>query len=100
MPYNQQMLGALRSALEYLRAATVTGMPLLAFIATGMNVESSWCDSIQTNRAPPSAGFQSVSPDYFKTFGIQVLKGRSFSEQDTPSTVRVAVVNDKFERRT
>jgi putative ABC transport system permease protein len=44
----------------------------------------------------PGTGFQSVSPDYFKTFGIQVTKGRTFSEQDTASSVRVAMVNQEF----
>jgi putative ABC transport system permease protein len=47
----------------------------------------------------PGAGFQSVSPDYFTTFGIQVLKGRSFNNQDTASSVRVAIVNEEFTRR-
>ena len=28
----------------------------------------------------PGAGFQSVSPDYFKTFGIPLLRGRTFNE--------------------
>jgi putative ABC transport system permease protein len=44
----------------------------------------------------PGAGFQSVSPDYFKTFGIQVLEGRPFNDQDTESSVKVAIVNQEF----
>ena len=47
----------------------------------------------------PGAGFQSISPDYFKTFGIQVLKGRVFNDQDTATGVRVAMVNEEFANR-
>jgi putative ABC transport system permease protein len=47
----------------------------------------------------PGTGFQSVSPDYFKTFGIQLIQGRTFNEQDTSSSVRVAMVNEEFARR-
>ena len=45
------------------------------------------------------AGFQMVTPDYFKTFGIQLLKGRSFTEQDLDGSPRVAMVNEDFVRR-
>ena len=44
----------------------------------------------------PNADFQMVTPDYFQTFGIRVLKGRSFTPQDVASTVKVAMVNQAF----
>jgi putative ABC transport system permease protein len=47
----------------------------------------------------PDAGFQMVTPGYFDTFGIRVVRGRSFTEQDTPENVRVAMVNEDFVRR-
>ena len=34
-----------------------------------------------------------------QTFGIALIKGRTFSEQDTASSVKVAVVNEEFARR-
>jgi putative ABC transport system permease protein len=37
-----------------------------------------------------------VTPDYFRTAGISLLKGRQFSEQDNASTPRVVMVNQKF----
>ena len=45
------------------------------------------------------AGFQMVTPGYFNTFGIRVVAGRSFTEQDAPGSVRVAMVNEDFVRR-
>jgi predicted permease len=37
-----------------------------------------------------------VSPGYFRTMGIPLLRGRDFSEQDRPDSVPVAVVSQAF----
>jgi len=47
----------------------------------------------------PGAAFQMITPDFFKTFGIQMVKGRSFSEQDIEGSPRVAMVNENFVRK-
>ena len=47
----------------------------------------------------PNAGFGAVTPDFFKTFGVRMMKGRAFTEQDSPSNVKVAIVNEEFVRR-
>nr|HLW85306.1 ABC transporter permease [Candidatus Sulfotelmatobacter sp.] len=96
--YNQQMLSVLRSVPGVFSAATVTGMPL-RFHSDGMPFTVVGGPTYEDPSQRPDAGFQSVSPDYFKTFGIQVLKGRAFNEQDTASSVRVAIVNEEFANR-
>jgi putative ABC transport system permease protein len=52
--------------------------------------------------APPGSGTSSiyylVSPEYFVTMGIPVLKGRSFTNDDRDGTPRVCVINDAFAR--
>jgi predicted permease len=45
------------------------------------------------------AGFQMVTPGYFETFGIRVIKGRHFTEQDTASSARVAMVNETLAKQ-
>ena len=45
------------------------------------------------------AVFQMATPDYFKTFGIQLLKGRTLTEDDVDGSARVALVNEHFARR-
>jgi len=40
-----------------------------------------------------------VSPDFFRTLGTPLLRGRFFSSEDRPDTVRVAIVNDAMARR-
>ena len=47
----------------------------------------------------PGAGFNMVSPGYFTTFGIQVLRGRGFSDSDRQGTQPVAIVNETFAKR-
>jgi putative ABC transport system permease protein len=96
--YNQQMLRVLRSAPGVSAAATVTGTPLRG-TSDGMPFTLVGGPTYNDPSHRPGTGFQSVSPDYFKTFGIDVVKGRSFSEQDTASSVRVAMVNEEFANR-
>jgi putative ABC transport system permease protein len=40
-----------------------------------------------------------VSATYFQTLGMPLVAGRSFSEQDRPTTIQVAVVNRAFVQR-
>jgi putative ABC transport system permease protein len=44
------------------------------------------------------AGFQSVSPDYFTTFGIPFKRGRALADTDRNGSMGVAVVNEAFGR--
>jgi putative ABC transport system permease protein len=37
-----------------------------------------------------------VTPDYFNAFGIQLISGRGFTDQDMAGTVKVAMVNQDF----
>jgi putative ABC transport system permease protein len=40
-----------------------------------------------------------VGNDYFRTMGIRLLKGRTFTEQDTPQSGKVVVVTEEFVRK-
>jgi putative ABC transport system permease protein len=76
----------------------MTGMPLegsgfgMGFTLVG---NPTYTDPSQR----PGAGFGMVTPDYFQTFGIRLVRGRVLSEADTASTVKVAVVNEDFVRK-
>ncbi|HXT70600.1 MAG TPA: ADOP family duplicated permease [Vicinamibacterales bacterium] len=52
---------------------------------------------------PDERGFSSswnrVGPAFFETHGTRIVRGRAIEERDTPSTGRVAVVNETFVRR-
>lgn len=45
-----------------------------------------------------SADIRSVSPDYFGIMGIPLLKGRFFSNADSPGSARVVIINQEFVR--
>ena len=47
----------------------------------------------------PQARFHIVTPDYFKTLRIPLLKGRDFTDRDDLQTPLVAVINETFARR-
>src|SRR4029079_10338585 len=47
----------------------------------------------------PGAGFNMVTPAYYKTFGIHMTRGRAFTEQDRTPGVPVAIVNDTFVKK-
>jgi len=43
-----------------------------------------------------SANRNLVTPEYFATLGMRLLKGRDFNERDTPATPHVVIVNEAF----
>jgi putative ABC transport system permease protein len=47
----------------------------------------------------PQARFHLVTPDYFRTLRIPLLKGRDFTDRDDLDAPLVAVVNETFARR-
>jgi putative ABC transport system permease protein len=46
-----------------------------------------------------NADFETVTPDYFQTFGIRIVRGRTFTDTDNASSMRVAMVNETFASR-
>ena len=79
--YYRQILNRIQAVPGVSAAAAVTGSPLLG-TSDGMPfsvVGGPVVDFAQR----PAAPFQSVTADYFKTFGIRVVRGRTFNDQDS-----------------
>ena len=46
-----------------------------------------------------SADYRDVTPQYFGTMGIPLLRGRAFTEHDTPDNPRVVIIDEALARR-
>jgi len=77
-------------------ASAVASLPL-----TGDNISSSI--EIEGQPAPmgsrPSADFNVVEPNYFRTVGIALFEGRDFTERDDSKSNPVVIVNQALARR-
>src|SRR5262245_23922672 len=47
----------------------------------------------------PVAGFQIATTDYFRPMGMQIRRGRAFTESDRNGSPQVAIVNESFARQ-
>jgi putative ABC transport system permease protein len=69
-------------------ASLGTAAPLLGYSSmTVMDIQG------QAPGQPNAVGLHSVSPDYFATLGITIVRGRVFTPQDRIGAPRVAVIN-------
>jgi predicted permease len=93
--YYQQMIQSIKAVPGVLDAAVSVGLPLegsgfgMPFTIAG---QPDFADPSQR----PGAGFDMITPDYFKTYSIPILRGRAFTVQDNAASVHVAMVNKKF----
>jgi len=77
--------------------AVADGLPILR--------DANWAPFNIEGRSPPEPGNQTwairyiVSPEYFQTLGIQLLKGRGFTAQDMPNSPPVAIIDETFARQ-
>ena len=94
--YYRQILNRIQAIPGVSAAAAVTGTPLRG-TSDGMPFSLVGGPVVDYAQRPGSP-FQSATPDYFKTFGIHVVRGRTFTDQDSATSVRVAMVNEEFVR--
>lgn len=95
--YYQQLNERIKAVPGVSRVATVTGIPALG-ANLGVRVSIVGQPVANPNERPGSA-LQIVTPDYVDALGIRVTKGRNFTEYDSASSPRVAMVNESFVKR-
>ena len=83
------------------RVRTLPGVQSAAY-ANRMPLRGGWGGSIYVDTAPDQdsdVDLQAVSPGYFETLGIPLMRGRLLTDQDHTGQPRVAVVNQAFVRQ-
>jgi putative ABC transport system permease protein len=74
-----------------------TGMPI---IGTNFGMPFNLAgQAVDDPSSRPGAGFNMVTPEYFRTFGIRMLQGRELTAQDAAGGLPVAVVNETFAKK-
>ena len=90
--YYRQILASIQTVPGVQESTVMSGLPLKV---PGFNMPFR-ITGLANPEVHLSASVQQVSPDYFKTFGIHITKGRTFTDQDDASSVKVAVVSQRF----
>ncbi len=96
--YYKQILSSVSSVPGVTSASAMTGLPLFG-AGFGMPFTIVGKPAFNDPSMRPNTGFGMVTPDFFKTFGIRIVNGRSFTDQDAASSVKVAVVNEDFVKK-
>ncbi len=96
--YYNSMLRSLRRTPGVSSATLTTGLPL-RFVGSGVKFSLVGGRSDSDPTQQPETGFNSIAPGYLRTFGTPLLEGRAFTEQDSATGLRVALVNREFVRR-
>ncbi|MFZ0633167.1 MAG: ABC transporter permease [Acidobacteriaceae bacterium] len=93
--YYRDILAHIDAVPGVQHATAMTGMPLYG-AGFGMPFTIVGGPTYADPSQRPTANFGMVTPDYFATFGIRVERGRIFSEQDTATSPKVAMVSESF----
>lgn len=92
----RQVVKRMRAVPGVISASAAASLPL-----TGDNIASSV--EIEGQPTPmgsrPTADFNAVEPDYFRTLHVPLLAGRDFSEHDDARSTPVVIVNRTFADR-
>jgi putative ABC transport system permease protein len=97
LAFFQQTLERVRALPGVEAAAAVSPLPL-------SGGHSSGGFAIEGRPSPPTeqtlnAGYCQISPDFFKTFRVPLIKGRLIAESDVAKTPLVIVINESLARK-
>jgi predicted permease len=95
----ERVPAVLRDLLQ--RLAAKPGVAAVAQVAMAPISGSGWNGTvrIQANDAGKESYFNRSGPDYFRTMGTTLIAGRDFTDRDTLSSPKVAIVNEVFASR-
>ena len=89
----QRLLAAAQATPGVVSATRQTSVPLWSNSSTRLSVAG-----IDTVSRLGQFNYNAVGPDYFRTFGTRITRGRAITAQDTRESQRVAVVSENMAR--
>ena len=95
--FYRQLLDRIGALPGITAVSASTGMPIIG-VNFGMPFNLAG-QAVDDPSSRPGAGFSMVTPEYFQTFGIRMIQGRTFTEQDAAGGLPVAVVNETFAKK-
>ncbi|MGF7183887.1 ABC transporter permease [Tunturiibacter psychrotolerans] len=96
--YYKQILSSVNAVPGVTSTSAMTGLPLFG-AGFGMPFTIVGKPAFNDPSMRPNTGFGMVTPDFLKTFGVRMVSGRFITDQDTASSVKVAVVNEDFVKK-
>ena len=73
-------------------AGVVTALPLSGDGGSGtVTIDT---QSVDPQNTTPEADLRTVSPDYFRSMGISIIRGRAFESRDSDTAPRVTIVDE------
>ncbi|MBZ5560962.1 MAG: ABC transporter permease [Acidobacteriia bacterium] len=94
----RELLGRAK-ALPGVESASVAFSIPLGYYGDGSSVHAEGQARQPADKRAPGAGFNCVTPDYFSTMRMKILRGRAFTEADTSTSQAVAIVNETMAER-
>jgi putative ABC transport system permease protein len=95
--FHRQLIERLR-ALPGVKAVSVTSLTPLGGVSRTAPVTAADSNG-PVGASETSVGYWVVSPDYFATLSIPIVRGRSFGVRDTGQGPPVAIINEAMVRR-
>jgi putative ABC transport system permease protein len=94
--FHKEMLRRIQTLPGVQSASLSTDLPLQGGNTNDFNLE---IRPTPPGKSAEVAEFSSVSPEYFRTLGIPLLKGRYLSEQDSEDAPPVTIISETMARR-
>ncbi|HMG35338.1 MAG TPA: ABC transporter permease [Blastocatellia bacterium] len=103
LPFYRQLFAKIRELPGVISAGGVTQLPLSGSYASGSTVVEDQSTSERFNQINGypyiEADRRAVSPDYFPSLDINLIRGRLFTEADNDKAPPVLLVDQAFEKR-
>ena len=94
--YYRQVLANIDAAPGVTGASISTSLPGAEGAAIPFNIVG---QPAPDAGARPTVAFNKFTPDFFRTFGVRLISGRTFNDQDVAGKTPVALVNEAFVRQ-